>query len=101
MMIAAMQRERKKGKNDRLTRLSASRLAGRLSTERQVLKHCNLDSLLAIVKTLAQSAEGLTGLKSLSVDPPPPPPPQVWTHYSHRSPACAKSTKHSACLLSH
>lgn len=30
-----------------------------------MLKHCNLDSLLAIVKTLAQSVEGLTGLKSL------------------------------------
>lgn len=108
MMIAAMQRERKKGKNDRLTRLTASRLAGQLSTERQVLKHCNLDSLLAIVKTLAQSVEGLTGLKSLSVEPPrprppppsPPPPPQAQTHYSHHSPACAKSTKYSACLLS-
>lgn len=62
-----------------MTRLTASRLAGQLSTERQVLKHCNLDSLLAIVKTLAQSVEGLTGLKSLSVEPPPAPPPS--THY--------------------
>lgn len=71
IMIAAVpsegenERERKKG---RLTRLTASRLAAQLSTERQVLKHCNLDSLLAIVKTLAQSVEGLTGLKSLSVE---------------------------------
>lgn len=70
IVIAAVQsegetRERKKG---RLTRLTGSRLAAQLSTERQVLKHCNLDSLLAIVKTLAQSVEGLTGLKSLSVE---------------------------------
>lgn len=71
IMIAAAQSEgesegeRKKG---RLTRLTASRLAAQLSTERQVLKHCNLDSLLAIVKTLGQSVEGLTGLKSLSVE---------------------------------
>lgn len=62
---SARERERKKG---RLTRLTASRLATQLSTERQVLKHCNLDSLLAIVKTLGQSVEGLTGLKSLSVE---------------------------------
>lgn len=77
MMIAAVQGERKERKKGRLTRLTASRLATQLSTERQVLKHCNLDSLLAIVKTLAQSAEGLTGLKSLSIEPPPPPS----THY--------------------
>lgn len=71
MMIAAVQRERKERKKGGLTRLTASRLAGQLSTERQVLKHCNLDSLLAIVKTLVQSVEGLTGLKSLSVEHPP------------------------------
>lgn len=75
MMIAAVQREREcKGERvrekekGRLTRLTASRLATQLRTERQVLKHCNLDSLLAIVKTLAQSVEGLTALKSLSVE---------------------------------
>lgn len=72
MMIAAVQRERKEREKGRLTRLTASRLATQLSTERQALKHCNLDSLLAIVKTLAQSVEGLTGLKSLSGTPPPP-----------------------------
>lgn len=71
MMIAAVQRERKEREKGRLTRLTASRLATQLSTERQALKHCNLDSLLAIVKTLAQSVEGLTGLKSLSGTPPP------------------------------
>lgn len=69
MMIAAVQRERKEREKGRLTRLTASRLATQLSTERQALKHCNLDSLLAIVKTLAQSVEGLTGLKSLSGTP--------------------------------
>lgn len=74
MMIAAVQQERKEREKGRLTRLTASRLATQLSTERQALKHCNLDSLLAIVKTLAQSVEGLTGLKSLSGTPPPPPP---------------------------
>lgn len=72
MMIAAVQRERKEREKGRLTRLTASRLATQLSTERQALKHCNLDSLLAIVKTLAQSVEGLTGLKSLSGTPRPP-----------------------------
>lgn len=73
MMIAAVQQERKEREKGRLTRLTASRLATQLSTERQALKHCNLDSLLAIVKTLAQSVEGLTGLKSLSGTPPRPP----------------------------
>lgn len=52
-----------------LTMLTASRLATQLRAERQALKHCNLDSLLAIVKTLVQSVEGLTGLKSLDKTP--------------------------------
>lgn len=65
MMIAAVHPD-----SGRLTRLTASRLATQLSTDRQTLKHCNLDSLLAIVKTLVQSVQGLKGLKSL-IRPPP------------------------------
>ena len=41
------------------------------SAHRQVLKHCNLDSLLAIVKTQVQSVDGLTGLMSVGGRSPP------------------------------
>lgn len=65
-MIAAVPRERKGEKEkDVWQGWQPHASLAEPAAERQVLKHCNLDSLLAIVKTLAQSVEGLTGLKSL------------------------------------